>query len=128
MIWPFDAKADIERLSFIQLDLDGNTPTAKFYNIKNIKLNAHEYHTFECPVYVLNYKLQSGSIGPPKWEPRSQVGVYLGHFSMHTGSVELILKLVTGYVSPQYHVVSDETILTVSHMRHETIPPTWDEM
>ena len=64
MLWPFTVKVTIERLNFLQLDLDGNTPTAKFYNIKNIKPNAHEYHTFVCPFYVLNYKPQSGSVGP----------------------------------------------------------------
>ena len=67
MLWPFYVKEAIERLNLLQLDLDGNTPTAKFYNIKNIKPNAHEYHTFVCPVYVLNYKVQSFYIGPPKW-------------------------------------------------------------
>ena len=71
MIWHFAVNSAIERLNFLRLCLDENNPTAKFYNIKNIKPNAHEYHTFGCPVYVLNSKLQSVSIGPPKWEPRS---------------------------------------------------------
>ena len=47
---------------------------------------------------------------------------------MHAGSVALILNPVTGHVSPQYHIVYDETFPTVSHTRDETIPPTWDEM
>ena len=101
MLWPFAVKVVIERLNFLQPDLDGNTPTAKFYNIKNIKPNAHKYHTFGCPVYVLNYKLLLGSIGPPKWDPRSQVGVYLGHYPIYAGYVELIINPVTGNVSPQ---------------------------
>ena len=69
-----------------------------------------------------------GSIGPPKWDPRSRVGVYLGHSPINAGCVELILKPVTWHLSPQYHVVRNETFLIVSHMRDETIPPTWDEM
>ena len=128
MLWLFGFKAAIEILNFLQLDLDGNTPTAKFYNIKNIKPNAHKYHTFGCPVYVLNYKLQSGYIGPPKWEPRSQVGVYIGNSPIQAGYLVLIINPVTGHVSPQYHVVYDKTFSTVSHMRDETMPPTWDEM
>ena len=128
MIWPFAVKAAIERLNLLQLDLDGNTPAEKFYNIKNIKPNAHEYHTFGCPVYVLNYKLQSVYIGTPKWEPFSRVGVHLGHSPMHARSVALIVNPVKGNVSPQYHVVYDETFSTVSYMRDETIPPTWDKM
>ena len=76
----------------------------------------------------MNYKPQSGSIGPPKWEPRSQVGVYLGHSPMHAGSVALIINPVTGHETPKYHVVYDKTLLIVSHMIDETIPPTWEKM
>ena len=63
-----------------------------------------------------------------KWEPRSQVGVYLGHSPMHAGSVALIIKPVTGHETPKYHVVYDKTLLIVSHMIDETIPPTWEKM
>ena len=115
-------------MNLLQLDLDGNTPTAKFYNIKNINPNAHKYNTCGCTVYFLNYKLQSGSIGPPKREPRSRVGVYLCHSTMHAGSVELIINPVIGHVSPQYHDVYDKTFSKVSYMIDETIPPTRDKM
>ena len=128
MFWLFAVKVEIEILNFLQLGLDGNTATANFCNIKNIKKNAHEYHTFGFPVYVLNSKLQLGSIGPPKWDPCSRVSVYLDHSPMHARYVAVILNPVTGHVSPQYHVVYDETLFTVSHMRDETIPPTWDKM
>ena len=47
---------------------------------------------------------------------------------MHAGSVAIILNPVTGHVSQQYHVVYDKTFSTVSHMRDETIPPTWYKM
>ena len=124
----FGLKVAIQILNFLQLDLDENNQTANFYNIKNIKPNPDEYHTFGCPVYVMNSKLHLGSIGPPKWEPHLFVRVYLGHSPIHAGSKALILNPVTGHVSPQYHVVYDKTLLTVSHMKDETIPPTWDEM
>ena len=101
MLWKFSVNAAIDILNFLQLDLNRNTPTVQLYNIKNIKPNAHEYHTFGCSVYILNYKLQSGSIGPPKWEPRSRVGVYLGHNPMHAGSVALFLNPLIGHLSPQ---------------------------
>ena len=47
---------------------------------------------------------------------------------MHEGSAALILNPVIGNVSPQYHVVYDETFLTVSHIRDKKIPPTWEKM
>ena len=108
--------------------MDGNNPTAKFYNIKNIKPNVHEYITFGCPVHVLNSKLQLGSIYPPKWEPSSRVSIYLGHSPMYAGSLAIILNMATGNVSSQYHVVYDKKFSTVSYMRDETIPPTWSKM
>ena len=57
MLRLFAFKEAIEILDLLQLDFDGNTPTAKFYNINNINPNAHEYCTFGYPVYVMNYKL-----------------------------------------------------------------------
>ena len=47
---------------------------------------------------------------------------------MHEISVALNLNPVIGNVSPQYHVVYDKTFSTVSHIRYEKIPPTWDKM
>ena len=47
---------------------------------------------------------------------------------MHAGNVALIIKPVIGHVSPQYHVVYDKKFSTVSHIRDEKIPPTWDKM
>ena len=105
MITPFAVKADIEIFNFLQLDLDGNNTTTKFNNNKNINTNAYKYHTFGYPIYVLNYKLQSGSIGPPKLEPRSRVGVYLIYSPMHAGFVAIILNPVNRHLSPKYHVV-----------------------
>ena len=98
------------------------------FNIKNVPPNVRDYHVFGCPVYILDSKRQSGTLGPPKWEPRSRIGVYLGHSPMHGGSVALVLNRKTGHVSPQYHVVFDDTFSTVQHMRDGSIPSNWNEM
>ena len=75
------------------------------------------HHTLFCPVYVLDSRLQSaGGPGPPKWEPRSRIGVYLGHSPFHAGSVALVFNPSTGRVSPQYHVVFDDEFSTVPYM------------
>eukprot|EP00957_Ditylum_brightwellii_P125563 9571122-Ditylum_brightwellii.AAC.1 len=64
-----------------------------------------DYHTWGCPIFVLDIKLQSGQgIGPPKWDPRAQTGVFLGHSPVHAVNVALVLNLQTGHVSPQYHM------------------------
>ncbi len=120
MLWPFAVKVAIKRLNCLQVDLNGNTPNAKFFNIKNIPLNVNDYHTLGCPVYVLDSR--------SKWEPCSQIGVYLGHSPMHAGSVALVLNPQTGHVLPQFHDIFDNNFIIVPHTRDSTIPPTWNEM
>eukprot|EP00957_Ditylum_brightwellii_P059833 4541964-Ditylum_brightwellii.AAC.1 len=69
------------------------------------EISVEDYHSWGCPIFVLDSRLQSGQgIGPPKWDPRAQAGVYLGHSPVHAGNVALVLNLKTGHVSPQYHV------------------------
>ncbi len=70
MLWQFTVKAAIDRLNNLQIDLDGNTLASKFFCTQGIPLQVENYHVFGCPVYVLDSHLQSGTIGPPKWEPQ----------------------------------------------------------
>jgi hypothetical protein len=115
MLWPFAIKAAAERMNSLHIDTEGHTPESKFYgvNIENIPVKT--FHPIVCPAcYVLNSRLHNaGSIGPPKWEPRSNIHVYLGHSLFHTGSVALVYNPSTGHVSPQYHVVFDDDFTTV---------------
>ena len=69
-------------------------------------------HVFGCPVYVLDPKLQDGK-KLPKWERRSRRGIYLGVSKYHSTTVHLVLNPSTGKISPQYHVVFDDTFSTV---------------
>ena len=87
------------------------------------------YHTLFCPTYLLDARLQSaGGAGPPKWEPRSRIGVYLGHSPFHAVSVALVCNPTTGRVSPQYHVVFDNDFTTVPYMEAGTLPPNWEDL
>jgi hypothetical protein len=69
-------------------------------------------HTFGCPVYVLDPRLQD-SKKIPKWSMRSRRGVYLGVSKHHSSTVHLILNPETGAISPQYHCIFDDTFSTV---------------
>jgi hypothetical protein len=69
-------------------------------------------HVFGSPTYVLDPTLQDGK-KLPKWTKRSRLGVYLGNSPMHFTTVSLILNPSSGYVSPQYHCVHDDTFSTV---------------
>jgi hypothetical protein len=112
-------------MNSLHIDTDGHTPESKFYgvNIKNIPVKT--FHTMFCPCYVLDSRLNNaGSIGLPKWEPRSNICVYLGHSTFHARSVALVVyNPSTGHVSPQYHVVFDNDFTTITYMEAGTIPP-----
>ena len=66
-----------------------------------------------CPVYVLDPALQDGK-KLPKWQPRSRRGQFMGFSSSHSSQVANILNLVTGHVSPQFHLVFDDLFATVA--------------
>eukprot|EP00978_Attheya_sp_CCMP212_P041459 scaffold238011_cov32-Attheya_sp.AAC.1 len=69
-------------------------------------------HTFACPTYALNSKLQGGK-SIPKWQERARVGIYLGLSPQHSRYVAWVLSLTTGLVSPQFHVEFDDLFETV---------------
>ena len=88
-----------------------------------------DFYTFGCPVYVLDSRLQdAGGPGIPKWEPRSRLGIYVGHSPYHAGSVALVLNPKTGLVSPQFHVIFDDDFSTVPHLRAGTVPENWSDL
>jgi hypothetical protein len=80
----------------------------KFHNHHHLQ----NLHVFGCPVYVLDAKLQDAK-KLPKWERRSRRGVYLGFSRQHSNNVHLVLNLETGNISPQYHLVFDDSFSTV---------------
>ena len=78
---------------------------------------------------MLSTRLQNArGVGPPKWEPRSHIGIYLRLLPFHAGSVALVWNPTTGRVSPQYHVVFDEKFKTAPYMEAGTILLNWDDL
>ena len=70
-------------------------------------------HVWGCPTYVLEPKLQKPGVKIPKWAPRSLRGVNMGFSKMHSTQVGLVLNLLTGSISPQFHVVFDDMFSTL---------------
>ena len=108
MLWPFATKCAQERMKNLHLDLNIETPDMRFSNTKAVNVQSKHYHIFGCPVNILDSRLQTNPKGVPKWEPRSRLGIYVGHQPAHAGSVSLVLNPKTGLVLPQYHVVYDD--------------------
>jgi hypothetical protein len=80
----------------------------KFHNHHHLQ----NLHVFGCPVYVLDPTLQDAK-KLPKWNRRSRRAVYLGYSRQHSNKVHMVLNLETGNVSPQYHLVFNDTFSTV---------------
>eukprot|EP00978_Attheya_sp_CCMP212_P006292 scaffold14257_cov69-Attheya_sp.AAC.1 len=128
MLWPFALKAAVKSHNDFYLHQDNKTPIEKFTGADGLDSAIRDRHTWGCPVFVLDSRLQSGAGTAPKWEPRSRTGVYLGHSPFHAGSVALVLNTATGHVSPQYHVVFDDDFTTVASMRTGIIPSNWADL
>ena len=128
MMWPFALKEAAYRLNRLSSRTDGRSCEATFFNIDKDIFDPSSLHVFGSPCFVLDSRLQSGIAGPPKWEPRSRLGIYVGHSPSHAGSVALVLNPRTGHVSPQYHVVFDDLFTTVAYMKKSEVPPNWTEL
>ncbi len=129
MFWPFAIKSMAERLNSLHIDDGGNTPESIMFGVDLDLIPIKNFHTLFYPVYVLDHRLQSaGGPGPPKWEPRSWIGVYLAHSPFHAGSVALVINSETAKVSPQYHFVFDDDSTTVPYMEQGEVPPTWEDL
>jgi hypothetical protein len=114
MLWPFAIKAAAERMYSLHIDTDGHTPESKFYGVDIENIPVKTFHTMFCPCYILDSRLHNADlIGPPKWELRSNIHVYLGQSQFHAGSVALVYNPSNRHVSPQYHVVFDNDFTMV---------------
>jgi hypothetical protein len=129
MFWPFAIKAAAKVMNSLHIDTDGHTPKSKVYSVNIENIPVKTIHTMFYPCYVLDSRLHNASsIGPQKWELRSNIFVYLGHFLFHAGSVALVYNPSTGHVSSQYHVVFDEDFTMVPYMEAGMIPPHWSDL
>ena len=72
----------------------------------DLQISPTDYHTWGCPVLVLESPLNGGLAGIPKWEPRASNGFYLVHFLFRSGSVDLLLNTRTGHIFPSSTVWS----------------------
>ena len=98
-LWPYALKhASNIRQSAAQEG--AQSPLETFARV-TIRPNLDHFHTFGCPVYILDENLQSNN-KISKWDARARVGIYLGQSPEHASSVPYVLKTDTGYVSPQF--------------------------
>ena len=68
-------------------------------------------HVWGCPINVLEPKLHNPGVKNPKFYTRSQIGIYIGFIKMYSKKYVLVLRLVSGSISTQYHVVFDKMFM-----------------
>ena len=111
MLFPYAIKAAGARHNRFHMNNNGLSPLELFSGVEttfDIKLN----HTWCCPAYILDTKLQDRSGGILKWEPISRLGICLGHSPVHSGSAAMVLNPRTGTCPPS--IIFLTTILQLS--------------
>ena len=72
VLWPFALQSVVERHNCLHLDQDGKSPLEKFSQTTE-EIVISDFHTWGCPVFILDAANQSGSIGTTKWDPMSRI-------------------------------------------------------
>ena len=109
-------------------DLGFRTPEDVFNEMKHTKEPSSifaDVHPFGIPVYKLAKKLQDNK-SLKKWEPRSQVGVYLGQSREYASNMSYALNPRTGHISAQYRLVYDDNFSTVTATTNSADIKRWE--
>ena len=62
----------------MHVDIHGLAPEIKSSQVAGPTVRLQNYHTFGCPVYILDARLQdAGEAEPPKWDPCTHLGIYV---------------------------------------------------
>ena len=74
----------------------------------------------QCTSLIQKYKTVES---PPRWHPKSRSGIFLGYSPTHSSDVTLVLNPTKGHISPQYHVVFDDTFSIIQYIYDDKHPP-----
>ena len=115
-LWPYAMRMANNILNEVpnMQDLQRRSPE-QIFTSSQVQSNPKHWHTFGCPVYVLDSDLQTGK-PYHKWKERSRIGIYLGRSPHHSRNVALVLDRETGLVSPQFHVSYDSSFSSVQNI------------
>jgi transposase InsO family protein len=84
-LWPFALKLAVD-IHNSTPGSSGLSPDEIFTGQKSNKNRLADFHTFGCPVFVLEASLQD-SHKLPKWKSRPRMAVYLGHSPDHATTI-----------------------------------------
>ena len=120
-LWPYALVHAANVLNQLPKSGETESPAAKISRT-SVQPNLHHIHTFRCPVYALDNRLQAGQ-QIKHWSPRARLGIYLGPSPRHARTVSLVMNPNTGLVSPQFHVQHDEFFETIQRTKKQPMAP-----
>jgi hypothetical protein len=114
-LWPYAIRYVNDVYNSTPALKSGQSPMEQFSKTV-IRPKVLNFHPPFCPTYVLHNGLQGSGSRPNKWVIRSRCAVYLGNSPRHSRSAALVLSLLTGYISPQFHLEHDDLFETVGDL------------
>ena len=127
VLWPFAYKYSELLYNHLHVGEEDDISSALSFSGAQIIIGIGDFQTWGCPCYVLVSRAQNNNM-VPKWDPRSRLGIYVGHSPCRAGSVALFLNPKTMNVSPQHHLVFDDKFTIVPFLASEEIPSNWAEL
>ena len=112
-LWPMAVEHAVFLYNHLPDPRTGLSPHDMFTRTRWPHSKLHDLHVWGCPVYVLDKTIQDGK-KIPRWHPRSERRVYMGLSKQHASSVPLVLRLSTGTITPQFHIVFDDCFATIA--------------
>ena len=116
-LWPYALQMDVQVHNNVSNSGDATSRLRAFTRIA-VYNNISHYHTFVCPAYELTTEADQGKA--KKWEGNSVLGIYLGPYPHHAGSVSFVMNITTGNTSPQFHMGHDDFFETTRYNRRKT--------
>jgi hypothetical protein len=121
-LWPYAIRKCANDMNHIKNDSEIMLPLSKLSG-SNVHLNIKNFHTFGCPMYVLDTNrkdILSKDVverfsKSSKWNARARMAIYIGPSPNHASSIGLALSLLTGLVSPVFHAKYDDVFQTVTN-------------
>ena len=120
-LWPMDTSY----ATYIYNHIPNAEDIATYDLFNGTKFTRHKFiyiHMWGCPVYILDTTIQQGC-QLPKLQPQSCCRIFVGFSSNNSSDVPLILNPGTGYISPKFHVIFDDSFSTVLSIYTEEEPP-----
>ena len=112
-LWPYAVRNTVYVHNSVPWREDGRSCLELFSSVR-VGVKMKHLHASACPVFALQNELASGNT-LPKWSPRARLGLNLGQSPNHARNVYLVLNLITGLVSRQFHVKFDDLFETTRY-------------